>query len=57
MSSVIGDSSGVPYTAAVEENTRRLTPTRSIALSNETEPLTLFVKYTSGIFVDSPTAM
>jgi hypothetical protein len=47
----------VPYTAAVDEKTSLLTPARSIAVNNEIEPLTLLVKYNSGFWVDSPTAI
>jgi hypothetical protein len=57
MSSVIGVRCGMPYTAAVEENTRRDTPARAIAVNSEILPPTLFEKYISGTLVDSPTAM
>src|SRR2546423_4893910 len=56
-SSVMGLEAGMPYTAAVEENTRRLTPARNMAVNSDSEPQTLFAKYNSGLPMDSPTAM
>ena len=55
--SSIGVACGVPYTAAVEEKTRCLTPAAIIAEHNESEPPRLFVKYFAGSRMDSPTAM
>ena len=53
----MGVACGLPYTAAVDENTMCFTPLRSIAVSSESDPATLFAKYRSGSRIDSPTAM
>ena len=41
----------------MEENTSFFTPARSMAVNSESEPSTLFSKYFSGTFIDSPTEM
>ena len=51
----IGEVCGMPYTAAVEENTRCFTPARSIAIATDSDPAVLFSKYISGACIDSPT--
>src|SRR6185436_9552345 len=56
-SSVIGTSTGLPYTAAVELNTRRETPAARTASSRASEPTTLVCQYSSGRWTDSPAAI
>jgi hypothetical protein len=56
-SSGIGTLSGIPYTAAVDENTSLVTPVSTIAVSNDKLPPRLLEKYSSGFCVDSPTEM
>jgi hypothetical protein len=53
-SSVIGTVSGLPYTAAVEENIGFLMPSSRIAASKLSEPTVLFCQYNSGLVIDSP---
>ncbi len=53
--SLIGTSSGSPYTAAVEENTSLRTPALRIADTSSSEPATLLRQYFSGSATDSPT--
>jgi hypothetical protein len=43
-SSVIGSAAGVPYTAAVDEKTRRLTPCARMARTSVVVPVTLLSK-------------
>src|SRR5256885_7295065 len=53
----IGTCSGIPYTAAVDEKTMFLIPVFNMAVNREREPAVLLWKYTSGILMDSPTAI
>ena len=52
-----GTRAGVPYTAAVEENTTRFTPAECSASNSFCEPVTLLAKYLPGFSMDSPTAL
>ena len=56
-SSPTGRVCGVPYTAAVEENTKRRTPACWAASSKQSEPDTLFAKYLAGLLMDTPAAL
>ena len=52
-----GVSSGMPYTAAVEEKTSRPTPVWRIASSRDRALTVLFRKYLPGLAHDSPASM
>ena len=52
----IGDDSGSPYVAAVEENTRRGVPWAFMASSRRREVTTLPSQYFAGSVIDSPTS-
>src|SRR5450631_377086 len=52
----IGTSSGSPYTAAVDENTKRGTPYFVTASSNSLVPQTLLCQYSEGSTIDCPTS-